>query len=216
MSNPSATVFIVDDDASVRNALARVLRAEGFTVFAYASAHQYIEAYDPDAPGCLVLDLAMPRLSGLELQQQLASGGAAPSIVFLTGRAHVSDGVQAMKGGAVDFLTKPVETPALVDAVARALAKDSADRLERAEVQSIRKRLATLTPRENQVLRCVVSGLLNKQTAAELGTVEKTIKVHRAHVMEKMQVTSLAELVQLAGRAGIVSTPTSLAGSRAH
>ena len=201
------TVFVVDDDDGVRKALVRVLRAEGLDVAAYASAQEYIEAYDPDRPGCLVLDLAMPGLGGLDLQTILRDKGGAPPIVFLSGQAALADGITAMKEGAVEFLTKPVEDATLILAVRSAMNKDQIDRGERRELADIRRRVATLTPRELQVMRCVLGGMLNKQTAAELGTVEKTIKVHRARVMEKMQVASLAELVRLAAKAGIAATP---------
>jgi FixJ family two-component response regulator len=205
----AATVFVVDDDPSVRKALIRVLRSAGLEVVAFSSAQEYIDAYDPNVPGCLILDLAMPGIDGLDLQAILRSKGTAPPIVFLSGRAALSEGIQAMKEGAVEFLIKPVEDQALLVAVHAAIMKDQVDRAARVEIAEIRRRLATLTPRELQVLRCVLGGMLNKQTAAELGTVEKTIKVHRARVMEKMQVSSLADLVRLSGRAGIVATPAS-------
>jgi FixJ family two-component response regulator len=207
MNSPGPIVFVVDDDLSVRKAIERVLRAAGLAVSAHASAQDYLERYDPNAPGCLVLDLAMPGFSGLDLQDALAARGGAPPIIFLTGRAAVPDSVRAMKHGAVEFLTKPVDERTLIDAIRNALEKDRMDRLRRAELAEIQQRLATLTPRETEVLSYVVSGKLNKQIAAELGTVEKTIKVHRARVMEKMQVRSLAALVQLATRAGIMPHP---------
>lgn len=207
MNSPAPTIFVIDDEPSVRKAIERVLRAAGLKVSTYARAQEYLERYDPHAPGCLVLDLAMPGLTGLELQQVLAARVGAPPIIFLTGRADVPDGVQAMKCGAVEFLTKPVDDRTLIEAVRSAVEKDRLDRSARAELAEIRKRLAMLTPRESQVLRYVVAGKLNKQTAAELGAVEKTIKVHRGRVMEKMQVQSLAELVRLTSRAGITSPP---------
>jgi FixJ family two-component response regulator len=154
-----------------------------------------------------VLDLAMPGLSGLELQDALLAKGSAPPIIFLTGHAEVPDSVRAMKHGAVDFLVKPVDENALIAAVRNAIEWDRVDRLRRAELADIMRRLARLTPRESQVLGYVLAGKLNKQTALELGTVEKTVKVHRARIMKKMCVTSLAELIQLASRAGIKSTP---------
>ena len=203
MSGPAPTIFVVDDDASVRKALARVLRSAGLQVTTCVSAQEYLDRYDPDRTGCLVLDLAMPGLSGLDLQQALAQRGDAPPIVFLTGHADVPDGVQAMKRGAVDFLIKPVDERTVIDAVLNAVEKDRIERSARAERAEIGERLATLTPREAEVLGYIVSGKPNKLIAAELGTVEKTIKVHRARVMEKMQAKSLAELVQLAARAGI-------------
>ena len=203
----AATVFVIDDDPSVRTALVRVLRSAGLQAVAYGSAQEYIEAYDPARRGCLVLDVAMPDIGGLDLQSMLRRQGAAPPIVFLSGHAELSDGIQAMKGGAVEFLTKPVEDAALLVAVQAAIEKDKADEAAREEMEQTRRRLATLTPRELEVLRHVLSGMLNKQIAAKLGTVEKTIKVHRSRVMEKMQVSSLAELVRMATRAGIVAAP---------
>lgn len=207
MSELPSTVFVVDDELSVRKATARLLQSAGLTVLAFASGHEFLEAYDPDAAGCLILDLSMPGLSGLELQKTLLDGGEPPPIIFLTGHADVSDTVQAMKGGAAEFLTKPVEDEILIGAVRCALERDAIARAERADLAEIRGRLATLTPRELQVLGYVVAGRLNKQTAAELGTVEKTIKVHRARIVEKLQVHSLPELVRLAARVGISFAP---------
>ena len=202
----STGVFVVDDDASVRKAIARVLGATGLAVSTYASAREYLERCDQnDAPGCLVLDLAMPGLSGLDLQHVLAARGDVRPIIFLTGHAEVPESVQAMKHGAADFLTKPVDDLVLIEAVRSALDKDRLEWARRAELAEIRKRLLTLTRRESEVFSQVISGRLNKQIAAELGTVEKTVKVHRARVMEKLQVGSLAELVRLAVRAGVRS-----------
>lgn len=203
MNSTTSTVFIVDDELPVRKAIARLLQAAGLTAATFASAEEFLTAYDPQAPGCLLLDMTMPGLSGLDLQKALVARGEPLPIIFLTGHADIPDTVQAMKGGAVEFLTKPVEDATLLDAVRTAFARDAVERVARDELAGIRQRLATLTPRELQVLGCVVAGKLNKQTAAELGTVEKTIKVHRARVVEKMQVRSLAELVLLAARAGI-------------
>jgi FixJ family two-component response regulator len=149
----------------------------------------------------------MPGIGGLDLQAILRSKGTAPPIIFLSGRAVLADGIQAMKEGALEFLTKPVEDQQLFAAVNAAIMKDRVERAARAETAAVRRRVSTLTARELQVLRCVLGGMLNKQTAAELGTVEKTIKVHRAHVMEKMQVSSLAELVRVSSRAGVIATP---------
>lgn len=207
MSGQTSTVFVVDDELSVRKATARLLQSAGLTASTFASAQEFLEVYDPDVAGCLVLDLSMPGLSGLELQKALLAWGDPPPIIFLTGHADVPDTVQAMKGGAVEFLTKPVEDERLIDAARFAIERDAAARAERAELAEIRARLATLTPRELQVLAYVVAGRLNKQTAAELGTVEKTIKVHRARIMEKLHVHSLPELVLLAARVGISLTP---------
>jgi FixJ family two-component response regulator len=192
MSGSKPTVFVVDDDPSVRRAIERVLRSAGLTVSTYVSAQEY-----------LVLDLAMPGMTGLELQDALTRTGEALPIIFLTGNAGIPDSVHAMKHGAVDFLTKPVDDRELIDAIRNAFEKDRIDRVLRAELAEIRQRLASLTPRELEVLGYVVLGKLNKQIAAELGTVEKTIKVHRARVMDKMRVRSLAELVRLAARVGI-------------
>ncbi|HEX6734569.1 MAG TPA: response regulator [Azonexus sp.] len=199
-----ATVFIVDDEASVRKATARLLAAAGLPAATFASAAEFLAAYDPAMPGCLLLDLSMPGQSGLDLQLALRAQGAPLPVIFLTGRADVQATVQAMKGGAIEFLTKPFEAEMLIASVHAAFARDAGERTKRAELADIRRRLATLTPRETQVLGCVIAGKLNKQTAAELGTVEKTIKVHRARVVEKLQVHSLAELVLLANKAGIV------------
>jgi len=197
------TVFIVDDEALVRKALARVLRAEGFEVATFASGRDFLAAYDPVTPGCLVLDMAMPKCSGLQVQQALGERRGALPIVFLTGRADVPMCAQAMKGGAIDFLTKPVNDRILRAAVERALEHDRRSRETNAELDRIRALLANLTPREREVMEHVVAGKLNKQTASDLGTVEKTVKVHRARVMAKMRVTSVAELTRIAERVGI-------------
>ena len=203
MNEPQPTVYVVDDDASVRKAMERLLRSAGLNVETFSSAQQYLDGFAPTAPGCLLLDLAMPGISGLDLQDTLATRGGSPAIVFLTGRAEVSDGIQAMKRGAAEFLTKPVDERVLIEAVRLALEKDRVERLQRDWITEIEHRLATLTPRELEVLRYVIAGKLNKQIAGFLGTVEKTIKVHRARAMEKMQAQSLAQLVQLAAAVGI-------------
>jgi FixJ family two-component response regulator len=203
MSQVEATVFIVDDDPAVLKSLSRLLRAIRFTVVTFGSPQEFLERHDPHTPGCLVLDVAMPGLNGLELQEALTAKGSPIPIIFLTGHGDIPMSVQAMKGGALDFLTKPVHDKDLLKAVEAALEKDRIDRQSRAELDDIQERLATLTPREREVLIHVVSGQLNKQIAYDLGTVEKTIKVHRARVMEKMKVGSVAELVRLTERAGI-------------
>ena len=203
MSEEAPVVFVVDDEESVRRALTRLLRSAGFHVAAFASAREFLPAEQPDAPGCIVLDLAMPGLNGLELQQTLASRGASRPIIFLTGRADIPMSVQAMKQGALDFLTKPVNDEDLLAAVRNALERDRINRRARAELAGIQRELAALTPREYQVMLQVVAGKLNKQIAAELGTGVKTIKVHRARVMEKTGVQSVAELVRLTERAGL-------------
>jgi len=200
---PSPTVFVVDDYAPLRKSISRLLKAAGFVVTAFASAEEFLAQYDRRTPGCLVLDLGMPTLDGLELQRILASAGSLLPIIFLTGTADIPKSVQAMKQGASDFLTKPVNDEDLLAAVRVAIDKNRALHREQAELSEIRACLATLTPREREVLEYVVAGKLNKQIAGELGTVEQTVKVHRAHVMQKMKVRSVAELVRLTERCGI-------------
>jgi FixJ family two-component response regulator len=200
---PAPTVFVVDDYAPVRSSISRLLRAAGFAVAAFASAEGFLTQYDPLIAGCLVLDLAMPALDGLELQRLLAKTGSAMPIIFLTGEGDIPKSVQAMKQGATDFLTKPVNDEDLLAAVRVAIEKDQALRREQAELSEVRARLATLTPREREVLEYIVTGKLNKQIAGDLGTVEQTVKVHRARVMQKMRVRSVAELVRLTQRCGI-------------
>ena len=193
----------MDDDPAVLKSLSRLLRSARLDVATFSSPREFLERHDRCAPGCLVLDVAMPGLNGLELQEALAAKGSELPIIFLTGHGDIPMSVQAMKRGALDFLTKPVNDEDLLKAVHAAIKKDRLQRQTRAEVAEIEQRLATLTPREREVLEHVISGQLNKQTAADLGTVEKTIKVHRARVMEKMKVQSVAELVHLTERAGI-------------
>jgi FixJ family two-component response regulator len=201
------TVYVVDDDPDVLKALERLLASIGLNVATFASPHGFLEGYDRDAPGCLVLDLALPGLSGLELQRVLEQQASHLPIVFLTGCGDIATSVQAMKHGAADFLTKPVDDTALIAAIHEALAKDQAQRTAYLEQERVAKCLATLTERERQVLELIVAGRLNKQIAAELGTVEKTIKFHRGNLMRKMNVRVVADLVKLAERAGIGSTP---------
>ena len=207
MSSPlGPTVFVVDDYAPGRRSISRLLRTAGFAVTVFASAKEFLEQYDAEAPGCLVLDLAMPAVSGLELQDILADRGSLLPIIFLTAYGDIPKSVQAMKRGASDFLTKPVNDEDLLAAVRAAIEKHRALRREQAELSEIRARLATLTPREREVLEYVVAGKLNKQIAGELGTVEQTVKIHRAHVMQKMRVQSVAELVRITERCGIPGT----------
>ena len=201
--SPLSPVSVVDDEPAVLKSLSRLLRSAGLAVATYSSPREFLEHHDPDLPGCLVLDVAMPGLNGLELQQALIAGGHELSIVFLTGHGDIPMSVQAMKGGAVDFLTKPVNDDDLLRAVRAAIEKDRIRRMTRAEIAEIQQRLETLTPREREVMEHVISGQLNKQIAADLGIVEKTIKVHRARVMAKMNAQSVAELVRLAERAGV-------------
>jgi FixJ family two-component response regulator len=200
MSNVVPTVFVVDDDPAVLKGLSRLMRAARLEVATFNSPQEFLERHDPNVPGCLVLDLSMPGLNGLELQEVLTTKGAAVPIIFLTGHGDVPTSVKAMKRGALDFLTKPVNDDDLLQAVHAAIEKDRIARQARAEVDDILQRLATLTPREREVLTHVVSGQLNKEIAQDLGTVEQTIKVHRARVMEKMKVDSVAELVRLTER----------------
>jgi FixJ family two-component response regulator len=207
MNTVSSVVFIVDDDPGVRRALTRLMNSAGFEVCSYASALEFLKLHDQNQPGCLLLDLALPGLNGLELQEALTASGCERSIVFISGEADIPKSVRAMKAGAVDFLTKPFEDAVLLAAVRIAVERDTQSRRTRAQRDSIVLRLATLTQREREVLEHVVSGQLNKQIASDLGTVEKTIKVHRGRVMAKMGVTSVAELVRLAEQAGI--TPVS-------
>ena len=203
MRQLSGTLFIVDDEAEMRRSLTRLLRSAGYTTRAYATATDFLSAHDPAAPGCLILDMALPGMSGLELQQTLSSTGCRRPIVFLSGRSDIPKSVRAMKSGAVNFLTKPVEMHDLIEAVDEALTIDEAERAASSERHGVSERLATLTPRERQVLGHVVSGRINKQIAADLGTAEKTIKVHRSRVMRKMHAGSLVELVKLASLVGI-------------
>jgi len=199
----AATVFLVDDDASVRKALTRLLRSAGYDVKAFASAREFLDNAQDEGPACLVLDIRMPGLSGIDLQRELQTANAILPIIFITGHGDIPTSVKAMKAGAVDFLPKPVKDHDLLTAIEQALARSARQRAERADLEDIQSRIDRLTPRERQVLEHVVAGQLNKEVAYDLGTVEKTIKVHRARVMGKMGVKSLAELVRLAERAGI-------------
>ena len=208
MSAPSGTlVGIVDDDPSVRKGLARLVKGAGYRVEIFASAREFLARPQQEDPSCLLLDVRMPGLTGLELQEALAIAGRRMSIVFVSAHGDVPGSVKAMKGGAIDFLTKPVDARDLLGAIGRAVAKALTAQREQAGATDVQGRLKTLTAREAQVFALVVTGMLNKQIAAELGIVEKTVKVHRARVMEKMRAGSLAELVRLADRAGIVAKP---------
>lgn len=199
-----STVFLIDDDLSVRRALTRLIRSAGYQVRAFASAREFLETPpDGDGPACLVLDVRLPGLSGLELQQALQGDHAAMPIIFITGHGDIPMSVKAMKAGAVDFLQKPVKDKVLLQAIEQALQRAVRERTEREELDQIRRRFDTLTPREREVLALVITGMLNKQIAFELGTVEKTIKVHRARVMDKMRANSIAELVRMAEKVGI-------------
>jgi FixJ family two-component response regulator len=197
------TVYLVDDDAGVRKALSRLLRARGYDVRPYSSSREFLEQHDPAPAGCAVLDVAMPDLDGLGLQQALTAGGSHRPVIFITGKGDIPTSVRAMKAGALDFLTKPVKENDLIEAIQRAKTRDAEDRLANSELRSIQAKINMLTPREREVLVHVVAGRLNKQIAGDLGTVEKTIKVHRSRMMEKLGVRSVADLVRLAERARI-------------
>src|SRR5262245_22734658 len=199
-----ATVFLIDDDSSVRRALARLIKSAGYQVQAFDSARKFLESMtDTTGPACLVLDVRMPGLSGLDLQRELQTANATLPIIFITGHGDIPMSVKAMKAGAVDFLPKPVHEKDLLLAIEQALARAVRDQAERDERESIQRRMQKLTRREAEVMGLVVRGMLNKQIAFKLGTGEKTIKTHRARVMKKMQVASLAELVRVAERVGI-------------
>ena len=198
MSDPECIVFVVDDDPLVRDSVADLLAAAGFAAQTYGSAMEFIQAKRPDAAACLILDVELPDLSGLDLQADLTKSGIEVPIIFLTGHGDIPKSVRAMKAGAVEFLTKPFRTEELDDAVRQALVRDGHLRKQRSETLELRERLGTLTPRERQVLALVVAGRLNKQTAGELGITELTIKVHRGRVMHKMNAASLADLVRMA------------------
>ena len=204
MTAVSPLVFVVDDDASVRKSLTRLLGSAGYVVEAFGSAREFLARAPHPGPCCLVLDVRMPGLTGLELQERLVAEGRRMSIVFLTGHVDVPKSVKAMKGGAVDLLTKPVDGKDLLAAVQRCVAKSAQDLSIAARVTEVQQRVKMLTSREMEVFALVVTGMLNKQIAAALGIGEKTVKVHRARVMEKMRAGSVAELVRLADEVGVV------------
>ena len=205
MSEADAMIFVVDDDASMREALQRLLRSVGLQVTTFASAREFLHHRGADVPGCLVLDVRLPGLSGLDLQHELAAAQLDLPIIFITGYGDIPMTVQAMKAGAVEFLTKPFRDQDLLDAIRQALERDRLARAQRVEMAELRGRFAALTPRERDVFGLVVTGLQNKQVAVALGTSAITIKRHRAQVMHKMRVTSLAELVKIADHLGLPS-----------
>ena len=207
MSGQDCVVFVVDDDPLVRESLEDLLNSAGFAVRTFGSASDFIRSERPDVPACLILDVELPDRCGLDLQTELAKSGIAMPIVFLTGHGDIPMSVRAMKAGAVEFLTKPFRKEPLFDAVREALDRDGEARRQRSDTQELRNRLATLTPREHQVLALVVTGLLNKQIAGELGTTDLTVKAHRGRVMRKMGAGSLADLVRMAEKLKISSEP---------
>jgi FixJ family two-component response regulator len=203
MKESSPIVYVVDDDPSVRRSLVRLIRSAGFRVETFAQAQDFLNQKECLDVNCLILDVNLPGLSGLDLQKELSSKGYSMPIVFITGYGTIPMTVQAMKEGAVEFLEKPVDHQVLLNAIHQAIEKDRQMKRQTNELREIRQRLASLTPREKEVLPLVVSGMLNKQVAFKLGTTEKTIKVHRARIMEKMGADSLADLVRLAQKGGI-------------
>ena len=203
MTEAEPIVFVVDDDPSVRTSTERLVRSAGFKVKTFGSAKEFLESFRPEGPACLVLDVRLPGQSGLDLQRELTGSGVQIPIIFMTGHGDIPMSVRAMKAGAVEFLTKPYRKKALLDAIHASIERDRASRQERLEATALRGRYEQLTPREREVMALVVAGLLNKQIAGELATAERTIKFHRAHIMQKMEAESLADLVRMAGQLGI-------------
>jgi FixJ family two-component response regulator len=203
------TVYLVDDDPSVLRAVSRLLCAKGYDVRPFSSAQEFLDRHDAAISGCAVFDVSMPGLDGLALQQAFKAGGNQRPVIFITGRGDIPQSVRAIKAGAIDFLTKPVSEKDLLGAISRAEEIDAITRQTRAELAAVEVKLSTLTPREREVLTHVIAGRLNKQIAGDLGTVEKTIKVHRGRMMEKLGVRSVADLVRLAEKAGIAARATS-------
>jgi len=206
MTTTACIVHVVDDDASWRKSAQRLLSAAGYEVALYDSAEAFLGSADLDAPGCVLLDLSMPGLTGLQLQQRLAGSGHRLPVIFISGHGDIRSSVLAMKSGAEDFLTKPVDTDGLLHAIDQAVARNREDRERSGAIDGMRGRINSLTPTERKVFALVVRGKLNKHIAVELGSAERTIKWHRQHIMQKLQVESLAELVSMAGRLGLVDS----------
>jgi FixJ family two-component response regulator len=205
VNDKAPVVFLIDDDPSVLKSLTRLLSAAGFETRPYSSPKSFLDNYDAGLPGCIVMDLAMPEINGLDLQRHLASSGYAKPVVFITGQGDIPSSVSAMKAGAVDFLTKPFDRDGLLSAVRAAVGKDQAARRSWKELDRIEKCRAALTHREREVFELVTKGRLNKQIAGDLGIAEKTVKIHRGRMMRKMEVRTLADLVQLADRLKIAA-----------
>ena len=197
------TVFVVDDDASVREALSNLFRSVGLRVAVFGSAHEFLQSKLPDVPSCLILDIRLPRLSGLDFQAELTKANINIPIIFMTGHGDIPMTVRAMKAGAVDFLTKPFRDQDMLDAVTTAIERDRNSRDETKVLSDLQALFAALTPRERQVMKLVTAGLMNKQIAAEIGLAEITVKIHRSHIMRKMAAKSLPDLVRMAQMLGI-------------